>query len=157
MACDLRFASREKSVFGQPEVGVGVIPGGGALEWLPRLVGRSRALEIVLSADDFDADTAERYGMINRAVDDTKLDTYVEALTSRIASFEKQTLQTAKRLLSRVGIPEGSDLDASNRIFFESLTWPGAQIRRTRLRTLGYGKRTDFELNFGNAIKSLGP
>ena len=100
LACDLRFASREKSVFGQPEVGVGVIPGGGALEWLPRLVGRSRALEIVLSADDFDADTAERYGMINRAVDDAKLDTYVEALTSRIASFEKQTLQTAKQLLS---------------------------------------------------------
>jgi enoyl-CoA hydratase/carnithine racemase len=157
LACDLRFASREKSVFGQPEVGVGVIPGGGALEWLPRLVGRSRALEIVLSADDFDADTAERYGMINRAVDDAKLDTYVEALTSRIASFEKQTLQTAKRLLSRVGIPEGSDLDASNRIFFESLTWPGAQSRRTKLRTLGYGQRTDFELNFGNAIKSLGP
>src|ERR1700680_1248934 len=68
LACDLRFASKEKAVFGQPEVGVGPIPGGGASEWLPRLVGRSRAIEIILSADDFDATTAEAYGMINRAI-----------------------------------------------------------------------------------------
>ena len=62
LACDMRFASRQRAVFGNPEVGVGLIPGGGALEWLPRLVGRSRALEFVISADDFDADIAERYG-----------------------------------------------------------------------------------------------
>jgi enoyl-CoA hydratase/carnithine racemase len=68
LACDLRFASKEKAVFGQPEVGVGLIPGGGASEWLPRLVGRSRAIEIILSADDFDATAAEAYGMINRAI-----------------------------------------------------------------------------------------
>lgn len=122
LACDLRFASREKAIFGQPEVGLGLIPGGGALEWLPRLVGRSRALEIVLSADDFDADTAERYGMINRAVDDAKLDAYVEAFTTRIASFDKQALRTAKQQISRVGVPEGGDFEASNRLFFESLT-----------------------------------
>ena len=157
LACDLRFASREKAIFGQPEVGVGVTPGGGALEWLPRLVGRSRALEIVLSADDFDADTAASYGMINRAIDDAKLDEYVEAFTSRIASFDKRTLQAAKGLISRDGLPEGRDLEASNRMFFQSLTWPGAQIRRTKVRTLGYGQRTDFELNFGRALKSLGP
>ena len=60
LACDMRFASRQSAVFGNPEVGVGLVPGGGALEWLPRLVGRSRALEIVLSGDDFDADIAER-------------------------------------------------------------------------------------------------
>src|SRR5579863_8534427 len=62
LACDMRFASRQNAIFGNPEVGVGLIPGGGAMEWLPRLVGRSRALEFVLSADDFDADVAERYG-----------------------------------------------------------------------------------------------
>jgi enoyl-CoA hydratase/carnithine racemase len=67
LACDMRFASRQNALFGNPEVGVGLIPGGGALEWLPRLVGRSRVLEIVLSADDFDADVAERYGWVNRA------------------------------------------------------------------------------------------
>ena len=67
LACDMRFASRQSALFGNPEVGVGLVPGGGALEWLPRLVGRSRALEIVLSGDDFDADIAERYGWVNRS------------------------------------------------------------------------------------------
>ena len=66
LACDMRFASRQSALFGNPEVGVGLVPGGGALEWLPRLVGRSRALEIVLSGDDFDADIAERYGWARR-------------------------------------------------------------------------------------------
>ena len=117
LACDLRFASKEKAVFGQPEVGVGVIPGGGAIEWLPRLVGRSRALEIILSADDLDADTAEAYGMINRAIKDAELDAYVEAF-ALIASFDKQTLGAAKGLLNRTGIPEGDEIAASNRRFF---------------------------------------
>jgi enoyl-CoA hydratase/carnithine racemase len=70
LACDMRFASRQSAIFGQPEIGVGLVPGGGALEWLPRLVGRSRALEIVLSADDFDVEVAERYGWVNRTLDD---------------------------------------------------------------------------------------
>ena len=109
LACDLRFASKEKAIFGQPEVGVGVIPGGGAVEWLPRLVGRSRALEIILGADDFDAATAEAYGMINRAINDAGLDAYVEAFALRIASFDKQILGAAKGLLNRTGVPEGDE------------------------------------------------
>jgi enoyl-CoA hydratase/carnithine racemase len=156
LACDLRFASREKAIFGQPEVGIGVIPGGGALEWLPRLVGRSCALEIVLGADDFDADTAEAYGMINRAIDDAKLDEYVEAFALRIASFDKQALKAAKTLLNRTGIPEGDEFVASNRTFFDALTWPGAQARRTKARQLGIGQRNEFELNFGRVIERLG-
>jgi enoyl-CoA hydratase/carnithine racemase len=156
LACDLRFASKEKAVFGQPEVGVGVIPGGGAIEWLPRLVGRSRALEIILSADDLDADTAEAYGMINRAINDAGLDAYVEAFALRIASFDKQTLGAAKGLLNRTGVPEGDEIAASNRSFFESVTWPGAQARRAKVSQLGYGERTEFELNFGKALRRLG-
>ena len=77
LACDMRFASRQSALFGNPEIGVGLVPGGGALEWLPRLVGRSRALEIVLSGDDFDADIAERYGWVNRTLDDDDLDSFV--------------------------------------------------------------------------------
>jgi enoyl-CoA hydratase/carnithine racemase/phenylpyruvate tautomerase PptA (4-oxalocrotonate tautomerase family) len=77
LACDIRFASHEKAIFGQPEVGVGLIPGGGALQRLPLLVGRSRALEIILGANDFDADAAERYGWINRAMPDATLDSFV--------------------------------------------------------------------------------
>ena len=82
LACDMRFASRQNALFGNPEVGVGLVPGGGALEWLPRLVGRSRALEIVLSGDDFDADIAERYGWVNRALDDDDLDSFVDRSSS---------------------------------------------------------------------------
>ena len=82
LACDMRFASRQSALFGNPEVGVGLVPGGGAMEWLPRLVGRSRALEIVLSADDFDADVAERYGWVNRALHDGELDSFVRIISS---------------------------------------------------------------------------
>jgi enoyl-CoA hydratase/carnithine racemase len=156
LACDLRFASKEKAVFGQPEVGIGIIPGGGANEWLPRLVGRSRAIEIILSADDFDATTAEAYGMINRAIKGTELDAYVESFASRIASFDKQALRAVKGLLNRTGIPEGDDFAASNRTFLEAATWPGAQARRAKVGQLGYGQRTEFELNFGEALRRLG-
>ena len=85
LACDMRFASRQSALFGQPEIGVGLIPGGGAMEWLPRLVGRSRALEIVLGGDDFDAHIAERYGWVNRTVEDVDLDSFVNTLARRLA------------------------------------------------------------------------
>jgi enoyl-CoA hydratase/carnithine racemase len=155
LACDLRFASKEKAVFGQPEVGVGIIPGGGANEWLPRLVGRSRALEIILGADDLDADTAAAYGMINRAINDAELDAFVESFALRIASFDKQALTAGKRLLNRNGIPRGDEIVASNRTFFEAVTWSGAQARQAKLPQLGYGQRTQFELNFGKALRQL--
>ena len=90
LACDMRFASRQTAIFGNPEVGVGLVPGGGAMEWLPRLVGRSRALEFVLSADDFDADIAERYGWVNRTLDDDDLDPFVDNLGRRLASFDRE-------------------------------------------------------------------
>src|SRR5262249_4320442 len=92
LACDMRFASRETAVFGNPEVGVGLVPGGGALEWLPRLVGRSRALEFLLSGDDFNADIAERYGWVNRTLEDEELDSFVGALVTRLASFDREAL-----------------------------------------------------------------
>jgi enoyl-CoA hydratase/carnithine racemase len=156
LACDLRFASREKAIFGQPEVALGVIPGGGALEWLPRLVGRSRALEIVLGACDFDADAAERYGMINHAVDDSKLDDCVERFASRLAAFDKQALRAAKELMSRTGVPDAVEMSASNHAFVQALSSPGAQMRDAKVRSLGFGERTEFEITLGDAIKSLG-
>ena len=92
LACDMRFASREKTLLGQPEVGVGVNPGGGGTERLPLLVGRGRALEIVLGANDFDGDTAERYGYVNRALPDAELDGFVDVLARRIASFDRRPI-----------------------------------------------------------------
>ena len=101
LACDMRFASRQSALFGQPEVGVGLVPGGGALEWLPRLVGRSRALEFVLSADDFNADIAEAYGWVNRTLDDSDLDAFVDTLVRRLASFERDFLHSTNNPLPR--------------------------------------------------------
>jgi enoyl-CoA hydratase/carnithine racemase len=156
LACDMRFASRQNALFGNPEVGVGLIPGGGALEWLPRLVGRSRALEIVLSADDFDADVAERYGWVNRALHDGDLDSFVDTLVRRLASFDRDVLAAAKAQINRFGTPTAAELQSSNDMIFPMLTWPGAQARRPKLRTLGYGVRSDFELNFGRYLPGLG-
>jgi enoyl-CoA hydratase/carnithine racemase len=156
LACDMRFASRQSAVFGNPEVGVGLIPGGGALEWLPRLVGRSRALEFVLSADDFDADIAERYGWVNRTLDDNDLDSFVDGLVRRLASFDRETLAAAKAQINRFGIPTAAELQSSNDMIFPMLAWPDAQARRAKLRGIGYGIRSDFELNFGRYLPSFG-
>jgi enoyl-CoA hydratase/carnithine racemase len=121
LACDMRFASRQTALFGNPEVGVGLVPGGGALEWLPRLVGRSRALEIVLSGDDFDADISERYGWVNRSLDDDDLDSFVDTLVRRLVSFDRETLAAAKAQVNRFGTPTAAELQSSN----DLLKWRG--------------------------------
>ena len=156
LACDMRFASRKSALFGNPEVGVGLVPGGGALEWLPRLVGRSRALEIVLSGDDFDADIAERYGWVNRTLDDDDLDSFVDALVRRLASFDREALGAAKAQINRFGTPTAAELQSSNDMFFPTLAWPSAQARRAKIRGIGYGVPSDFELNFGRYLPALG-
>jgi enoyl-CoA hydratase/carnithine racemase len=156
LACDMRFAGRQSALFGNPEIGIGLVPGGGALEWLPRLVGRSRALEIVLSGDDFDADIAERYGWVNRTLDDNELDTFVGALVRRLASFDRETLAAAKTQINRFGMPTAADLKSSNDLFFPLLALPGAQARRAKVRNIGYGVRSDFELNFGRYLPTFG-
>ena len=157
LACDMRFASRQSALFGNPEVGVGLVPGGGAMEWLPRLVGRSRALEFVLSADDFDADIAERYGWVNRTVDDDDLDLFVDALVRRLASFDREPLAAAKAQINRFGTPTASELQSSNEMIFPMVALPSAQARRAKLRNIGYGLPSDFELNFGRYLPALGP
>jgi enoyl-CoA hydratase/carnithine racemase len=157
LACDMRFASRQNALFGNPEVGVGLIPGGGALEWLPRLVGRSRALEIVLSADDFDADIAERYAWVNRALDDDEIDSFVDTLVRRLASFDREVLAAAKAQINRFGRPTATEAQSSNDMIFPMLTWPSAQARRAKLGGIGYGVPSDFELNFGRYLPSFGP
>src|SRR5579859_2032258 len=156
LACDMRFASRQSAIFGNPEIGVGLVPGGGALEWLPRLVGRSRALEIVLSGDDFDADIAERYGWVNRTLNDDDLDSFVDALVKRLASFDREALAAAKAQINRLGIPTATELQSSNDMIFPMLSWPSAQMRRAKLRGIGYGVRSDFELNFGRYLPGFG-
>ena len=155
LGCDIRFASREKAIFGQPEVGTGLIPGGGALERLPLLVGRSRALEIVMGANDFDANTAERYGWINRAVPDAELDAFVVDFVGRVLSFDRQALQAAKSIINSAGLPDPAALKATQDIFFQTFSWEGAKQRFPKLRERGIGQPGDFELNLGRRLGSL--
>ena len=126
-----------------------------AFECLPRLVGRSRALEIVLSRDDFDADIAERYGWVNRALDDADLDSFFDSLVRRLASFDREALAAAKAQVNRFGTPTATELQSSNDLFFPLLALPGAQERRAKVRNIGYGVRSDFELNFGRYLPSF--
>ncbi|WP_406335777.1 enoyl-CoA hydratase/isomerase family protein [Streptomyces sp. NBC_00203] len=129
LACDLRYASREQALFGQPEVASGLLPGGGGSERLPRLIGRDRALEAILGSDDYDADLAERYGWITRALPDTELDSFVEGMAARLASFDKTVLGAAKAQINRATLPPDADLQAAYGEFLNSLTGPGFQER----------------------------
>lgn len=155
LACDIRFASRERAVFGQPEVGSGLIPGGGALERLPLLVGRARAIEIILGSDDFDAETAERFGWINRAIPDAQLDEFVSNFVRRILSFDKQALSTAKAAINQFGLPDPARLQETQDTFFTTFGWPGAIERMPKLRARGIGTAGEFELNLGREIADL--
>jgi enoyl-CoA hydratase/carnithine racemase len=105
LACDMCFASREKAILSQWEVGVGLIPGGGPMARLPRLIGRGRALEVLLGADDIRGDLAELYGYVNRSLPDAGLDGFVDALATRIASFDKRAIIDTKRLVDAAGLP----------------------------------------------------
>src|SRR5256712_10155397 len=105
LACDMRFASREKAILSQFEVGAGLVPGGGPMAQLTRLMGRGRALEVILSANDIPGDLAELYGYVNRSLPDAGLDGFVDALASRIASFDKRTIMDTKRLVNVASLP----------------------------------------------------
>lgn len=155
LGLDLRFASKEKAIFGQPEVGTGLIPGGGALQRLPLLVGRARALEIVLGGDDFDAETAERYGWINRAIADAELDAFVANFVRRVVSFDKQALAAAKAFINASGLPDPAQLQATQDVFFTTFGWEGFRTRAPILRARGIGQAGDFELRLGHHIGDL--
>ena len=105
LACDLRFASRENTLLGQFEVGIGVVPGGGPMARLARLVGRGRALEILLVADDLDGPRAEQYGYVNRVIADDQLDDEVEAIASRLARFDHDAIARTKSYVDQVTLP----------------------------------------------------
>src|ERR1700740_265577 len=155
LACDMRFASRENARLGQPEVGVGVNPGGGGTERLPLLVGRGRALEIVLGANDFDGDTAERYGYVNRALPDAELDGFVEALARRIASFDQRAIAAAKNLVNRVSLPSADRLLDALTSFETALTWPETQQRIQALLKRGLQQKSDFENRWPEVLGTL--
>jgi enoyl-CoA hydratase/carnithine racemase len=152
LACDMRFASIEKALLGQPEVPGGLLPGGGAIERLPGLVGRARAIEIILSGDDFDAVTAERYGWVNRALPDTELDLFVDTLARRIASFDGEALSEAKRLINRESLPAPEAFTETLKVILEVASRPSSRERRARIRKLADEVGNDFEMRLGHYL-----
>ena len=153
LAFDLRYASRENAFFGQPEVGSGVIPGGGGSERLPRLIGRDRALEVILSSEDYDADIAEHYGWVTRTIAEKDLDSFVDAMASRLASFDKTALAAAKMQINRATLPPDADLQAAYTEFLASLSFPGFKPRAAKfLKLLTELGLHDIEKRLGHYI-----
>jgi enoyl-CoA hydratase/carnithine racemase len=156
LACDMRFASRERAIFGQLEVATGVIPGGGAVQHLARLMGRARAIEVIASADDYDASLAERYGWINRALPDAELELFVTALAHRIARFPQAALLTLKDRINVITLAPQSDFRRDSVLFGEGFRDGGEAKRRTALlMNRGLQTRGEMEMNLGRALGQL--
>jgi enoyl-CoA hydratase/carnithine racemase len=156
LACDMRFASREKAILSHFEVGAGVVPGGGPMARLPRLMGRGRALEVLLGADDIPGDLAERYGYVNRSLPDSDLDAFVESLASRIASFDKQAISETKRFVDVASLPPDYEIAPEWDVCLASIARPAAQERIRILMERGFHRPGDVENRLGYHVGQLG-
>jgi enoyl-CoA hydratase/carnithine racemase len=157
LACDMSFASREKAVLSQWEVGVGLVAGGGPMARLPRLIGRQRALEVLLSSDDIPGDLAEMYGYVNRALPDEDLDPFVDALATRIASFDKWAIANTKRLVNAANLPADVEIAAGWDACMTSIGRSAAQNKLKALFERGFHRPGDAETRLGFYLGQLGP
>ncbi len=156
LACDMRFASREKAILSHFEVGAGIVPGGGPMARLPRLIGRGRALEVFLGADDFPGDLAERYGYVNRSLPDAELDGFVDALAIRIASFDKRAISETKRFVDVASLPRDYEIAPEWDVCLASIMRPAAQKRINKLLEQGFHKPGDVESRLGYHVGQVG-
>jgi enoyl-CoA hydratase/carnithine racemase len=141
LACDMRFAARESAIFGQFEPALGSSPGAGAIQHLTRLMGRGRALEVMLSAQDFDADSAERYGWINRAVPAAALGDFVSSLARRIASFPATGRAAVKDRVNAIALASADEFRRDSDLFGDSVRLPEAQSRIQTAMKRGFQTR----------------
>jgi enoyl-CoA hydratase/carnithine racemase len=156
LSCDMSFASREKAILSQWEVGVGMVAGGGPMARLPRLMGRGRALEVLLSSEDIAGDLAERYGYVNRSFPDSELDAFVDALATRISSFEKWSISNTKRLVNAASLPPDVEISAGWDACINSIARPATQQRMKKLFDQGFHKPGDAENRLGFYVGKLG-
>jgi enoyl-CoA hydratase/carnithine racemase len=156
LACDMSFASREKAILSQWEVGVGLVAGGGPMTRLPRLIGRSRAMEVLLGSEDIRGDLAQDYGYVNRSLPDTELDGFVDALATRIASFDKWAIANTKRLVNAASLPPDVEMAAGWDACMASIPRPAAQARIKAFFELGFHKPGDAEDHLGAYLGRLG-
>jgi len=156
LASDMRFASREKAILSQWEVGAGLVPGGGPMARLPRLIGRGRALEVLLGADDMSGELAELYGYVNRALPDADLDAFIDGLAVRISSFDKEAIAETKRLVDIASLPPDAEIAPEWDAFLASLGRPASQTRIKTLMERGFHKPGDVEERLGYHVGQLG-
>jgi enoyl-CoA hydratase/carnithine racemase len=156
LASDMRFASREKAILSQWEVGAGLVPGGGPMARLPRLIGRGRALEVLLGADDVNGELAELYGYVNRALPDRELDGFVDALAMRISSFDKQAIADTKHLVNIASLPSDAEIVPEWDAFIASVQRPASRGRIKKLMEQGFHKPGDVENRLGHYVGQLG-
>lgn len=156
LASDLRFASREKAILSQWEIGASLVPGGGPMSRLPRLMGRGRALEVLLTGNDIDGELAERYGYVNRSLPDAELDAFVDTMARRIAGFDKQSIADIKRLVDASSLPTNEQIGAEWDGFIGSVQRPQAQRRIKRLMEIGLQEKADVEKRLGHYTGTLG-
>src|SRR5712672_2556866 len=156
LACDMRFASREKAIIYHFEVGAGIVPGSGPMVRLPRLMGRGRALEVLLGADDIPGDLAELYGYVNRSLPDSDLDAFVESLAARIASFDKQAISETKRFVDVASLPPDFEIAPEWDVCLASIARPAAQRRIGKLMELGLHRPGDVENRLGYYVGEVG-
>src|SRR6202041_1889546 len=154
LACDMAFISRERGLLSQWEVGVGMVAGGGPMARLPRLIGRNRALEVLLSSEDIRADQAEAYGYVNRSLPDSDLDAFVETLATRIAGFDKWAIAQTKRLVD-TSLPPDVELGAGWDACIASLGRPAAQEGIKQLMARGFHKPGDVENRLGYYLSQI--
>jgi enoyl-CoA hydratase/carnithine racemase len=139
LACDMRFAARESAIFSQPEHAFGLLPGAGGIQHLTRLMGRARALEVILSADDYDADLAERYGWINRALPASALGDFVSALAHRIARFPDA--RVIRNRVNGIALAPTDDFRRDSDLFLDAARTPEAQRLSRVAMTRGFQTR----------------
>ena len=154
LALDMRFAARESAIFGQFEPAFGTLPGGAATQHLARLMGRGRALEVLLSAQDYDAELAERYGWINRALPAAELDEFVSALAQRIASFPAAGHAVVKDRVNAVALAPVDDFRRDSDLFLEGVQGAEAQSRIGAAIERGFQTR-EWELELGRMLGEL--
>jgi len=154
LATDIRFAS-EKAILGQPEVGLGAVPGGGPMARLGRLVGRGRALEILLGGDDIPADLAAEYGYVNRVIPDAEIEAFTDAFAHRIAAFDKVAVAGIKKLVDIATLPEDAEFAPGLQAFFATAGRPENQPFYQLLFENGFQQPDGIETDLGTAIGRL--
>ena len=154
LACDMRFAARESAIFGQPESGFGLLPGGGGIQHLTRLMGRARALEVMLSGEDYDAELAEQYGWINRALPANVLADFVKSLAHRIARFPAAGAIAIKDRVNAISLAPPEDFRRDSDLFLENNRTPEAQRRIQAAMKRGFQTR-DAEKTLGRMLGDL--